>query len=422
MSVTQQVESICRAAHDAQYALAGASAEDKNKMLRAIAKAISGASGQLLEINKKDVEEAKASGMSFAMVDRLTLTPERISVMAEGVAQVADLPDPVGEVTEEWTVPSGLHIKKVRVPLGVIGVIYESRPNVTADVAALCLKSGNCVVLRGGKDAINSNRAIYNIIVKAVKESGFNPACVGFIDDTSREGSTALLKQGGYVDVVIPRGGDGLKHFVLENAVMPVIASAGGVCHLFVEKSANLDKCIPVIENAKMQRPSTCNALEQLLVQRDIAGKFLPAAIKNLTDKGCRITACKESKAILDGAGVPCIAATEEDFRKEHGDYELTVRVVKDTDEAIAIINANNTAHSDGILSEDKKEIAKFVKGVDAACVYVNASTRFTDGFQFGFGAEIGISTQKLHARGPLGLKQLTSEKYIADGDYLSRK
>lgn len=422
MSVTQQVESICRAAHDAQYALAGASAEDKNKMLRAIAKAISGASGQLLEINKKDVEEAKASGMSFAMVDRLTLTPERISVMAEGVAQVADLPDPVGEVTEEWTVPSGLHIKKVRVPLGVIGVIYESRPNVTADVAALCLKSGNCVVLRGGKDAINSNRAIYNIIVKAVKESGFNPACVGFIDDTSREGSTALLKQGGYVDVVIPRGGDGLKHFVLENAVMPVIASAGGVCHLFVEKSANPDKCIPVIENAKMQRPSTCNALEQLLVQRDIAEKFLPAAIKNLTDNGCRITACKESKAILDGAGVPCIAATEEDFRKEHGDYELTVRVVKDTDEAIAIINANNTAHSDGILSEDKKEIAKFVKGVDAACVYVNASTRFTDGFQFGFGAEIGISTQKLHARGPLGLKQLTSEKYIADGDYLSRK
>lgn len=422
MSVTQQVESICRAAHDAQYALAGASAEDKNKMLRAIAKAISGASGQLLEINKKDVEEAKASGMSFAMVDRLTLTPERISVMAEGVAQVADLPDPVGEVTEEWTVPSGLHIKKVCVPLGVIGVIYESRPNVTADVAALCLKSGNCVVLRGGKDAINSNRAIYNIIVKAVKESGFNPACVGFIDDTSREGSTALLKQGGYVDVVIPRGGDGLKHFVLENAVMPVIASAGGVCHLFVEKSAKLGKCIPVIENAKMQRPSTCNALEQLLVQRDIAEKFLPAAIKNLTDKGCRITACKESKAILDGAGVPCALAAEEDFRKEHGDYELTVRVVKDTDEAIAIINANNTAHSDGILSEDKKEIAKFVKGVDAACVYVNASTRFTDGFQFGFGAEIGISTQKLHARGPLGLKQLTSEKYIADGDYLSRK
>ena len=318
--------------------------------------------------------------------------------------------------------PSGLHIKKVRVPLGVIGVIYESRPNVTADVAALCLKSGNCVVLRGGKDAINSNRAIHDIIVKAVKESGFDPACVGFIDDTSREGSTALLKQGGYVDVVIPRGGDGLKHFVLENAVMPVIASAGGVCHLFVEKSANPDKCIPVIENAKMQRPSTCNALEQLLVQRDIAEKFLPAAIKNLTDKGCRITACKESKAILDGAGVPCIAATEEDFKKEHGDYELTVRVVKDTDEAIAIINANNTAHSDGILSEDKKEIAKFVKGVDAACVYVNASTRFTDGFQFGFGAEIGISTQKLHARGPLGLKQLTSEKYIADGDYLSRK
>ena len=224
------------------------------------------------------------------------------------------------------------------------------------------------------------------------------------------------------MDVVIPRGGDGLKHFVLDNAVMPVIASAGGVCHLFVEKTADKAKSIPVIENAKMQRPSTCNALEQLLVQRDIAREFLPECIKNLTDKGCRITACREAKAILDNAGVPCALAAEEDFKKEHGDYELTVRVVKDTDEAICIINANNTSHSDGILSEDKAQIEKFVKGVDAACVYVNASTRFTDGFQFGFGAEIGISTQKLHARGPLGLTQLTSEKYVADGDYLSRK
>lgn len=422
MSVTENVERICKAAHDAQYALAGADSASKNAMLRAIAKAIREGSGQLIQMNKKDVEEAKASGMTFAMIDRLTLTAERIEGIAEGVAQVADLPDPVGEITSEWTVPSGLHIKKVRVPLGVIGVIYESRPNVTADVAALCLKAGNCVVLRGGKEAINSNRAIYNIIVSALKDSGFSPDCVGFIDDTSREGSYALLKQGEYVDVVIPRGGDGLKHFVLDNAVMPVIASAGGVCHLFVEKSADLERCIPVIENAKMQRPSTCNSLEQLLVQRDIAEKFLPAAIKNLTDKGCRITACKESKAILDRAGIPCAQATEEDFKKEHSDYELTVRVVTDTKEAIDIINANNTAHSDGIFSEDKAEIARFEKGVDAACVYVNASTRFTDGFQFGFGAEIGISTQKLHARGPLGLQQLTSEKYIACGDYLSRK
>lgn len=413
MSVTQQVESICRAAHDAQYALAGASAEDKNKMLRAIAKAISGASGQLLEINKKDVEEAKASGMSFAMVDRLTLTPERISVMAEGVAQVADLPDPVGEVTEEWTVPSGLHIKKVRVPLGVIGVIYESRPNVTADVAALCLKSGNCVVLRGGKDAINSNRAIYNIIVKAVKESGFDPACVGFIDDTSREGSTALLKQGGYVDVVIPRGGDGLKHFVLENAVMPVIASAGGVCHLFVEKSANPDKCIPVIENAKMQRPSTCNALEQLLVDRDIAAAFLPKVCGALLEKGCRLTGCAEAKEI-----VPEIAlAEDEDYRKEHLDKELTIFVVGGEEEAIARINANGTCHSDGIITRDEAAADYFARKVDSGCVYINASTRFTDGFEFGFGAEIGISTQKLHARGPLGPEQLTSEKYVVRGE-----
>ena len=420
MSLT--VEQVCKAAHEAQYALAGASAQSKNAMLRAVAAALRAGEKHLLEVNKTDVEAAKASGMSFAMVDRLTLTPERIALMAEGVEQVAELPDPVGQVTREWTVPSGLHIKKVRVPLGVIGVIYESRPNVTADVAALCLKSGNCVVLRGGKDAINSNRAIHELIVAALKESGFSPACVGFIDDVTREGSFALLKQGKYVDVVIPRGGDGLKHFVLENAVMPVIASAGGVCHLFVEKSARLDKCVAVIENAKMQRPSTCNALEQLLVQKEVAEKFLPVCIKNLTDKGCRITACPQAKAILDKAGVPCSAADEADFKKEHQDYELTVRVVKDTDEAIEIINANNTSHSDGILSEDKAEIARFEKGVDAACVYVNASTRFTDGFQFGFGAEIGISTQKLHARGPLGLEQLTSEKYIAEGDYLSRK
>lgn len=422
MDARAKVVEICKAAHGAQYALAAADEKSKSAMLREIAKGLRESEAELLTANAADVEAAKANGMSAAMTDRLTLTSARIAQMAEGVAQVADLPDPVGEVSEAWDLPNGLHIDKVRVPLGVIGVIYESRPNVTADVSALCLKSGNCVVLRGGKEAINSNRAIYSVIARAVERSGFDGNIVGFIDDVSREGSAALLAQGEYVDVVIPRGGDGLKKFVLENATMPVIASAGGVCHIYVEKSADFDKSVDVIENAKMQRPSTCNALEQLLVDADIAHKFLPLVAERLTRGGCRLTGCERSVAILAPMGYKVNPATEDDYRKEHLDYELTIRVVDGEDEAIRIINANNTKHSDGIMSQDKAAIDKFTSGVDAACVYANASTRFTDGFQFGFGAEIGISTQKLHARGPLGLRQLTSEKYVISGNGQVRK
>ncbi len=415
------VKQICKTAHDAQYELGAMSADKKNEILIAVARNIIKNKDTLIAANKIDIDAAEGSGMSKAMVDRLLLTSERIDLIAEGVEQVAALPDPVGEISESWDLPSGLHIDKVRAPLGVIAVIYESRPNVTADVFALCFKSGNCVVLRGGKEAINSNRALYTIIADTLADCGCNSNVVGFIDDTSREGSAQLLKQGDTVDVVIPRGGDGLKKFVLANAVMPVIASAGGVCHMYVEKSADIDKCIDVIDNAKMQRPSTCNALEQLLVHADVADKTLTAVADRLKGR-CRLVGCERSCAILKANGYDIAKASEDDFTKEHQDYELTVRVVDSTAEAIDIVNANNTKHSDAIMSEDNKAIAEFTSKVDAGCVYVNASTRFTDGFQFGFGAEIGISTQKLHARGPLGLRQLTSEKYVVRGDYTSRK
>ncbi len=417
MDVTQ----ICRKAHNAQYELGAMSADKKNEVLRAVARSIVASKDELKVANRADIDAAEASGMTRAMVDRLLLTDERIALMAEGVEQVATLPDPVGEVCDCWDLDNGLHIDKVRAPLGVVAVIYESRPNVTADVFALCFKSGNCVVLRGGKEAINSNRALYKIIADTLAEYGANSDVIGFIDDTSREGSAMLLKQGDTVDVVIPRGGDGLKKFVLANAVMPVIASAGGVCHIYVEKSADIAKCIDVIDNAKMQRPSTCNALEQLLVHVDVADKTLTMVADRLKGR-CRLVGCKRSCEILRAKGYEIAEASEDDFTKEHLDYELTVRVVDTTAEAIDIVNANNTKHSDAIMSEDKQAIEQFTAKVDAGCVYVNASTRFTDGFQFGFGAEIGISTQKLHARGPLGLRQLTSEKYVVRGDYTSRK
>ncbi len=306
-----------------------------------------------------------------------------------------------------------MKISKVRVPLGVIGVIYEARPNVTADVAALCLKSGNAVVLRGGKEAIESNKRIYRAIAEAIEGEGFSAAAVGFIDDVSREGSAQLLKQDGYVDVVIPRGGDGLKKFVLANATMPVISSAGGNCHLYVDKTADTDMAVDVVCNAKLSRPSTCNALEQLLVDREIAAEFLPKVCGALLEKGCRLTGCAEAKEI-----VPEIAlAEDEDYRKEHHDKELTIFVVGGEEEAVARINANGTCHSDGIITRDEAAADYFARKVDSGCVYINASTRFTDGFEFGFGAEIGISTQKLHARGPLGPEQLTSEKYVVRGE-----
>ena len=405
------VRDVCLKAKEAAFELAAATTQEKNAMLNCIADAILANTDKIYDANKIDVENAKGN-LSSSMVDRLTLTEARVQTMVDGVRQVAKLPDPIGEVTDSWTIKNGLKFTKVRVPLGTIGVIYEARPNVTIDVAALCLKSGNCVVLRGGKEAINSNRALYEVISKALEEKGFNQNVVGFIDDTSRESSLELLKQGDCIDVVIPRGGDGLKHFVLENATMPVIASAGGVCHAYIHESANLDLAEKVIYNAKMKRPSVCNALEQLIIDRKIASN-LPSLLVRMVKDGCSINGDEEVCRLVPGASL--CDATE--YKKEHLDYVLTVSIVDNYEQAINQINNNNTKHSDAIIAQDEKVIDIFKKKVDTGCLYVNASTRFTDGFEFGFGAEIGISTQKLHARGPLALKQLTSEKYIIVGN-----
>ncbi|MGN0796583.1 MAG: glutamate-5-semialdehyde dehydrogenase [Christensenellales bacterium] len=404
------VKDICHSARLASYDLAAADTTVKNAILTTIADNIVSHKDDILSANATDVAEADYLGK--AMQDRLRLNDARIEAMAEGIRQIVTLPDPVGAVVATFERPNGLVIDKVRAPLGVVGVIYEARPNVTIDVAGLCIKSGNCVVLRGGKEAVNSNRALYKIVYDSIAECGFNPNIVGFIDDVTRQGTQELLEQSDSVDVIIPRGGDGLKKFVLANSSIPVIASAGGNCHIFVDESADLDMSQKVVYNAKMQRPSVCNALEQLLVHKSVASKFLPSMIDTLQKGGCKIVGCPITMQYGEGI----IPATEDDYKKEHLDYELTVRVVDGVDEAIAIINANNTKHSDGIMSFDEANIDKFTKKVDSGCVYVNASTRFTDGFEFGFGAEIGISTQKLHARGPLGLEQLTSEKYIIKG------
>ncbi len=411
------IEKICALAKQASYDLATLDAYDKNRILESIADEIEANAGRILEENAKDLEAAVS--LSEAMKDRLRLNDKRIAAICEGVRDVAKLDDPVGEITDTFVRPNGLEISKVRVPLGVIGVIYESRPNVTADVAALCIKSGNCVILRGGKEAINSNRILASIIGDAIEKSGvISRNIVAFIDDVTRDGSLAMLKQSKYIDVVIPRGGDGLKKFVLENALMPVIASAGGNCHLYVEKTADLNMAAEVVANAKLSRPSTCNALEQLLVDRSVAKEFLPLVCGILKQNGCVVNGSEEARSYCDYIE-PC---EENEYYKEHGDKVLTVYIVDGVAEAAERVNAHSTNHSDGILTSDKKAADYFVAKVDSACVYVNASTRFTDGFEFGFGAEIGISTQKLHARGPLGLKQLTSEKYVVRGNGQVRK
>ena len=405
------VRDVCLKAREAAFELAAATTEEKNKMLYCIANAINSNKAKIFDANKIDLDLARGV-IKDSMLDRLTLTEARVQTMIDGVMQVASLEDPIGEVTDKWEIKNGLKFTKVRVPLGTIGVIYEARPNVTIDVAALCLKSGNCVVLRGGKEAINSNRALYEIISSALENAGFNKDIVGFIDDTSRESSLELLKQGDCIDVVIPRGGDGLKHFVLDNATMPVIASAGGVCHTYIHESANLDIAEKIIYNAKMQRPSVCNAMEQLIIDRSIAS-HLPSLLVRMVKDGCLINGNEEVCRLVPGAEL--CDATE--YKKEHLDYVLTVSIVDNYKEAINQINNNNTKHSDAIVAQDPEVIEIFKKKVDTGCLYVNASTRFTDGFEFGFGAEIGISTQKLHARGPLALKQLTSEKYIIVGN-----
>lgn len=400
-------------ANKASYKLSVTDAETKNKALLAIADALEANCERILTANQADLNNAEKNGMTKAMLDRLRLTKERISSMAEGVRQVAALPDPIGEIIDEWERPNGLKIAKKRVPMGVIAIIYEARPNVTVDAGALCLKTSNAVVLRGGSEAIRSNVEIMKIMQEAAYANGICEGSLNIIEDTSRETATGLMQLNGYIDMLIPRGGQGLIRAVVQNATVPVVETAAGNCHIYVDEKCDFDMAEKIILNAKVSRPSVCNACETLLIHEKIAKDFLPVIAKALKEHNVEIRACEKCIELLPELG----KATEDDWYKEYNDYIIAVRIVKDLDEAIAHINKYNTGHSDAIITDDAAHAEKFLNEIDAAAVYVNASTRFTDGFEFGFGAEIGISTQKMHARGPMGLNELTSVKYVIHGN-----
>lgn len=400
-------------AKNASYKLSVTDTEIKDKALLAIADALEANCERILTANQADLDNAEKNGMTKAMLDRLRLTKERISSMAEGVRQVAALPDPVGEIIDEWERPNGLKIAKKRVPMGVIAIIYEARPNVTVDAGALCLKTSNAVVLRGGSEAIRSNVEIMKIMQEAAYANGICEGSLNIIEDTSRETATGLMQLNGYIDMLIPRGGQGLIRAVVQNATVPVVETAAGNCHIYVDEKCDFDMAEKIILNAKVSRPSVCNACETLLIHEKIAKDFLPVIAKALKEHNVEIRACEKCIELLPELG----KATEDDWYKEYNDYIIAVRIVKDLDEAIAHINKYNTGHSDAIITDDAAHAEKFLNEIDAAAVYVNASTRFTDGFEFGFGAEIGISTQKMHARGPMGLNELTSVKYVIHGN-----
>ncbi|MDU1323980.1 MAG: glutamate-5-semialdehyde dehydrogenase [Clostridiales bacterium] len=401
------------AARHAERVLAVAGTAQKNRALEAIARALKERESAILAENQKDLAAARESGMKASLLDRLALSPQRIDGIVEGVRQVAALPDPIGCVTRMEKRPNGLVIGKRRVPLGVIGIIYEARPNVTVDAAALCLKSGNAVILRGGKEAFRSNKAFVAVMRDALEAAGLPRDCVALVEDTSRVSAQELMGLTGYLDVLIPRGGAGLIRTVVENARVPVIETGVGVCHVYVDGEADLDMGARILYNAKTSRPSVCNAAECLLVHAQVAEAFLPKAKALLDQKNVELRGCPRTCAIL-GEGVQ--PACEADWDTEFGDYILAVKVVKDAGEAIDFINAHGSGHSEAIVTNNYFTAQRFLDQVDAAAVYVNASTRFTDGFEFGLGAEIGISTQKMHARGPMGLEELTSSKYIVYG------
>ena len=394
--------------------LAVADTGKKNSALAEISRALIENSDKIIEANQKDLTAAKENGMSVSMQDRLMLNEDRIKGIASAVDELIKLEDPIGKVDNGSVRPNGMRITKIRVPMGVIGMIYESRPNVTADAATLCLKTGNAVILRGGKEAYNSNKCICEIMRDAVEKAGFPKDIIQFVDDTTREVTTELMKCDKYLDLLIPRGGAGLIKAVTKNATVPVIETGTGNCHLYVDESADIEMAVNITDNAKTQRPSVCNAIETLLVHKNIAEKFLPAVKKKLDEHNVEIRGCAETKRILGDCVVP---ATEEDYATEFGDYIIAVRVVDDISQAIEHIAEYSTGHSECIVTNDLSNANKFKSEVDSACVYVNASTRFTDGGMFGFGAEIGISTQKLHARGPMGLYEITTNKYLIDGN-----
>lgn len=402
------------AAKQASQAASLLSTKEKNHALTAISRILVQQADQVLEANALDLAKAKENGMSTVMQDRLLLTKERIEGIASSVLDVVKLEDPVGQVVEGYRTVNGLNIQRIRVPMGVIGIIFESRPNVTVDAAVLCLKAGSAVLLRGGKEAFRSNLAFVRLMQQALEECGLPKELIQLVEDTSRETATKMMKLNGLLDVLIPRGGAGLIRSCVENATVPVIETGTGNCHIYVDASADLEMAVNIVFNAKTSRPSVCNAAESLLVHRDVADTFLPMCQKKLAEKNVEIRGCEETCKILGDLAVP---ATEEDYGKEFLDYIISCKVVGSVEEAIRHINRYSTGHSECIVTKDLDSADKFTAAVDSAAVYVNASTRFTDGGEFGLGAEIGISTQKLHARGPMGLKELTTVKYVIRGN-----
>ena len=400
-------------AKKAAYDLSILSTKTKNNALALMAKELLDSKEEIIRANKIDMQKAKNKNVSEALLDRLYLNDKRVEDMATGLLEIVKLPDPVGEIISMWKRPNNLQIGQKRVPIGVIGIIYESRPNVTCDAAGLCLKSGNATILRGGSDAINSNKAIVKALRNGIEKSGLPKDAIQLVSDTDREVAQKMMRLNEYIDVLIPRGGENLIKSVVKNATIPVIETGTGNCHIYVDESADFNMAIDIVLNAKTQRPGVCNAAEKLLIHENISKEFLPKVVKTLREKNVEIRGDEKSKEVVDDI----ILAKDEEWDKEYLDYIIAVKIVENVDEAIKHINNHGTKHSEAIITESYKNSQKFLERVDAAAVYVNASTRFTDGSEFGFGAEIGISTQKLHARGPMGLKELTSTKYIIYGN-----
>lgn len=413
MDIKAYVLKKAKAAKEGARLLARASSKEKNNALLKMADALKKRKAELIKQNKKDIAFAEKKGLSKAMIDRLALNNQRINEMAQGLIEVAALPDPVGEVIKMWQRPNGMVVGKMRVPIGVIGIIYESRPNVTADATGLCLKAGNAVILRGGSEAINSNKAIVKILRDAAKTAGLDEDAITFIDIPEREAVMEMLKLEGIIDLIIPRGGEGLIRTVTANSRIPVLKHYKGICHVFVDRAADLKMAEDICFNAKVQRPSTCNAMETMLVDKKIAKAFLPSMIKRFKDAKVSLKGCPETRKTDKSIAV----VKEDDFYTEYLDLILNVRVVRDMDEAIDHIAKYGSAHSDSIVTENYEKAMRFLREVDSSAVFVNASTRLNDGYQFGLGAEIGISTDKIHARGPMGLEELTCTKFIVLGD-----
>lgn len=413
MDHVMEVENKGKIAKIAARKMAIAGTKEKNSALLAMADALIARETEILAANELDMEKGRANGLGKALLDRLLLTSKRIADMAEGLRQIVGLPDPIGEGLASWKHPKGMQISKIRVPLGVVGIIYEARPNVTVDAAGLCIKSGNAVVLRGGSEAIQSNLAIAKVLIDAAVQAGLPEGAIQLIETTDRQAVQLMLKANQYLDVLIPRGGAGLIKTVVENATVPVIETGTGNCHIYIDIDADLDKAKQIVLNAKCQRPGVCNAMETLLVHEKVAEEFLPPILDALKEAGVELRGCAATQMLYDG----CALSTEIDWATEYLDLILAVKIVRDVDEAIGHIAQYGSGHSEAIITENYSRARKFTAEIDAAAVYVNASTRFTDGFEFGFGAEIGISTQKLHARGPMGLAELTSVKYVVSGD-----